>query len=103
MLTRADVRRRSIGLFFLLLSVVLVIWGQTLLKPYLEKLSFVLYWLACIFCLLVAVAMALLDMWVMGRRNRRQQEELYQRTLMEIEHEQDAARREDKNDPTCGR
>ncbi len=100
MLTRADARRRSLGLFFLLLAVVMVIWGQTLLHPYLEQLSFVLYWLACMFCLLVAVAMAVLDVWVMGRRNRCQQEELYKRTLMEIELEQDAARRDGRNDPT---
>ena len=99
MLTRADARRRSVGLFFLLLAVVMVIWGQTLLKPYLQQLTYVLYWLVCMFCLLVAVAMALLDLWVMRRRNRCQQEELYKRTLMEIELEQDAAKGEGRNDP----
>ena len=96
MLTRTDTRRRSVGLFFLLLAVVMVTWGQTVLKPHLEQLSFVIYWLVCIFCLMVAVFLALLDMWVMGRRNRRQQEELYQRTMMEIKLKQDAARQEEK-------
>ena len=99
MLTRADARRRSVGLFFLLLAVVMVIWGQTLLKPYLQQLTYVLYWLVCMFCLLVAVAMALLDLWVMRRRNRCQQEELYKRALMEIELEQDAAKGEGRNGP----
>ena len=96
MLISTDARRRSLGLFFLLLAVVMVIWGQTVLKPHLEQLGYLLYWLACIFCLLVAVAMALLDMWVMGRRNRRQQEELYQRTMMEIKLKLDTARRDEK-------
>ena len=101
MLTPADARRRSIGLFFLLLAVVMVIWGQTVLKPHLVQIGYVLYWLACIFCLMVAMAMALIDMWVMGRRNRRQQEELYQRTMMEIKQQQDAARREEQDGPAC--
>ena len=86
MLTPADARRRSLGLFFLLLAGVMVIWGQTLLKPHLEQLTFVVYWLACIFCLLVAVSTALLDLWVMRRRNRREEEELFKHTLEEIEH-----------------
>ncbi len=101
MLTAADARRRSLGLFFLLLAIVMVIWGETLLKPYLKQLGYVLYWLACIFCLMVAVGTALLDLWVMRHRNRRQQEELCQRTLMEIEQEQNAVRQEERDGPAC--
>ena len=101
MLTSNDTRRRSVGLFFLLLAVVMVIWGQTVLKQYLVQLGYVLYWLACIFCLMVAMFMALLDLWVMGRRNRHQQEELYKRTMMEIEQKQDAARRDETDGPAC--
>ena len=101
MLTPADARRRSIGLFFLLLAVVLVIWGQTVLKPHLVQLGFLLYWLACIFCLMVAMAMALIDLRVMGRRTRRQQEELEKRAMMGIEQMQDAARRDAQDSSAC--
>jgi hypothetical protein len=88
MLTAADANRRSLGLFFLLLACVLVIWGQTLLKPYLGGLGFMIYWLACFLCLGVAIAVALLDILILRRRIRVQQEELIKRTLMEIELEQ---------------
>jgi hypothetical protein len=88
MLTAADSTRRSIGLFFLLLACVLVIWGQTLLKPHLGGMSFMIYWLMCFLCLGAAILVALIDILIMRRRIRLQHAELVKRTLMEIELEQ---------------
>src|SRR6185295_6149194 len=85
MLTAADARRRSFGLFCLLLSAVVAFWGQTVLKPHLEGLAYILYWLACIICVALAMISALFDIWVLRRRIRRYREDLARRTLREIE------------------
>ena len=45
----------------------MLIWGQTILKPYLEGMGFVLYWLACLAFTGLALLTALLDIWVRQR------------------------------------
>jgi hypothetical protein len=54
-------RRRRIGAAFLGLAVLLVVAGQTLLNPWLIGLTFVAYWVFCLFCIAAAMFVALLD------------------------------------------
>jgi hypothetical protein len=54
-------RRRRIGAAFLGLAVLLVVAGQTLLNPWLTGLTFVAYWVFCLFCIAAAMFVALLD------------------------------------------
>ena len=81
----ADARRRWFGVFFLLIAAGMLIWGQTILKPYLEGLGFVLYWLACMAFTALALFTALLDIWAVRRRTREQQRDLLQRIFDEAE------------------
>ena len=81
----ADVRRRWFGVFFLLIAAGMLIWGQTLLKPYLQGIGFVLYWLACMAFTGLALLTALLDIWAVRRRTREQQRDLLQRIFDEGE------------------
>jgi membrane protein implicated in regulation of membrane protease activity len=81
----ADVRRRWFGVFFLLIGAGMLIWGQTIFKPYLEGLGFVLYWLACMAFTGLALLTALLDIWAVRRRTRQQQRDLLQRIFDEGE------------------
>ncbi len=81
----ADVRRRWFGVFFLLIAAGMLIWGQTILKPYLEGLGFVLYWLACMAFTGLALLTALLDIWAVRRRTREPQRDLLQRIFDEGE------------------
>ena len=81
----ADVRRRWFGVFFLVIAAGMLIWGQTIFKPYLEGLGFVLYWLACMAFTGLALLTALLDIWAVRRRTRQQQRDLLQRIFDEGE------------------
>ena len=81
----ADVRRRWFGVFFLLIAAGMLIWGQTILKPYLRGIGFVLYWLACMAFTGLALLTALLDIWAVRRRTREQQRDLLQRIFDEGE------------------
>jgi len=81
----ADARRRWFGVFFLLIAAGMLIWGQTILKPYLEGTGFVLYWLGCMAFTGLALCTALLDIWAVRRRTREQQRDLLQRIFDEAE------------------
>lgn len=89
MLDPATARRRWFGTLFLVLAAGLLIWGQTLLKPYLHGSVFVLYWLGCFVFTGLAMFVALLDIRAMRRQTRRAQRELIERTLLEIETERE--------------
>ena len=94
----ADVRRRWFGVFFLLIAAGMLIWGQTLLKPYLQGIGFVLYWLACMAFTGLALLTALLDIWAVRRRTREQQRDLLQRIFDEGEsHKENKTNEPDGN------
>ena len=63
-------------MFFLIVSTGMLIWGQTFLKPYLEGIGFVIYWLTCMAFTGLAMLTALLDIWAVRRRTRDRQREL---------------------------
>lgn len=83
----ADALRRWLGAFCLTVAAGMLIWGQTLLKPYLQGLGFLIYWSFCFFFTFGAIFIALLDIRAMRRRTRREQQELMERTLSEVENE----------------
>src|SRR5881628_2804118 len=85
----ADARRRWFGVFFLLIAVGRLVWGQTFLKPYLEGLGFIVDWLACMGFTGLAMLSALLDIWAVRRRTRDQQRDLFRRILDEGESKED--------------
>src|SRR5205814_5166443 len=87
----ADARRRWFGVFFLIIAAGMLIWGQTLLKPYLEGVGFVIYWLVCIVFTALSMWTALLDIWAVRRRTRDQHRDLLQQVFEEREPD-----REDK-------
>ena len=91
MLKKGDARRRWWGMFFLTVATGLLIWGQTLLKPYLEGtgIVFLVYWLSCFAFTGLAIVTALLDVWTIWRRLRRQQSELIQRTISAAKEDRD--------------
>ena len=80
----ADALRRWLGLFCLAVAAGLLIWGQTILKPVLDGLAFILYWGICFFFTVGAIVIAMLDMRAVRQRTRREQEELLQKTLEQI-------------------
>jgi len=66
----ADARRRWFGLFFLFTAIGMIVWGFTILKPHLDGLLFLGYWLACFGFTFLAMLTALLDMWIVRHRTK---------------------------------
>ena len=83
----ADALRRWLGAFCLTVAAGMLIWGQTLLKPYLQSIGFLIYWSLCFFFTFGAIVIALLDIRAMRRRTRREQQELLRRALEDVEKE----------------
>lgn len=81
----SDAFRRWLGLLCLTLAAGMLIWGQTILKPYLKSWGFLIYWGLCFLFTFGAIFIALLDIFVMRRRTRREQRELLHRTLEDVE------------------
>jgi membrane protein implicated in regulation of membrane protease activity len=79
-----DARRRWFGLFHLIVSAGMLIWGLTLLEPVLRGWLFVGYWLACAGFALLALVTGWLDWRAVRRRMRAERRELMLRTLGEI-------------------
>ena len=83
--TPADALRRWLGLFCLTVAGGMLIWGQTVLKPHLEGIWFLLYWGACFLFTFGAIGIALVDMRAVRQRVRAEQEALIRRTLADLE------------------
>jgi len=74
----------------------MLIWGQTILKPYLEGIGFMVYWLGCLAFTGLALITALLDIWAVRRRTREQQRDLMQRIFEEGESNEENKTNEPK-------
>ena len=59
----------------------MLIWGQTLLKPYLEGVAYLVFWLICMMFTGLAMLTALLDIRAVRRRTRDQQRDLLEDVL----------------------
>ena len=80
-------RRRWFGAVVLLAALAMLICGQTVLKGRLGALAFIVYWLFCFGLTGLAILIALLDARALQRRTRREQRDLFESTLKEIEAE----------------
>lgn len=85
----AQARRRWFGIFFLILASGMLIWGQTLLKPYLKDVNFLFYWLFCFLFTGLAILTALLDVRALRRKTLEDQRKLIHRTMEEVAGEND--------------
>lgn len=81
MAANATQRLRLIGLVFLSIALLLAILGQSVLRPRLEGLVFLIYWITCLVALGLAVAIALLDILLVRHQARQEQIELLRQTL----------------------
>ena len=87
MFNSADARRRWFGVFFLIVAVGMLIWGQTVLEPHLNGWAFLLYWFGCFAATMTAIVIALLDVRALRRHSREEQRNLIERTLGQVEKE----------------
>lgn len=74
-------RRRWFGLFFLLLSVGLLVWGQTWLSEVLKGWAYIGYWSLCLLVTMLALVLALWDARATRREIRAQQLRILRETF----------------------
>lgn len=86
--------RRWLGVFCLCLASGLLIWGQTILKPKLEGLMFLVYWGVCFLFTFGAIVIALWDILAIRRRVREEHRSLLRRTMEEVETQEQERRAE---------
>jgi hypothetical protein len=89
-----DLSLRRLGLLFLAAAMLMLLFGQTLLEPHLGRgLLFVFYWLICFGFTILAMLVALLDIWIVRMRARHDQEKLFKQATQPAERpESDDAR-----------
>ncbi len=83
----ATARRRWFGGLVLAAALVMLVAGETVLKGRLGAQGFLLYWLVCFVLTTVAIFVALLDVRALARRTLREQHELFDATLLQIQKE----------------
>lgn len=81
MAIQVNLRRRWFGLFHLIVSGGLLIWGLTLLRPVLRGWLFIGYWLACFLFALLALIAGWLDWRSVRRQARAERRGLLQEAL----------------------
>jgi hypothetical protein len=86
MADKRDLRRRALGAFFLVASLVMLIAGETVLSDRLRlhPLAFLVFWMSCFVLVGLAFLMALLDLAVVRRRTHEQQRQLLESAMGEI-------------------
>jgi len=85
----ADAMRRWLGAFCLAVAFGLLVWGETVLKPILTGLLFLLYWMGCFLFTIGAIVFALLDVRAVRRRVRAERRELVERAFQDLEKKPD--------------
>jgi len=65
--------RRLLGLAFLAAAFLMLFAGQTVLRGQLQGIAFIVYWLACLGLVILALLTALLDALIIRQQTRRQQ------------------------------
>ncbi len=84
MLIPVNARRRWFGAFFLALAGGMLIWGETLLKPWLKGLAFLVYWLICFLLTGMAMFIAILDVRAIRHQVRNQQHEEFHKAFEDM-------------------
>src|SRR5580693_2793851 len=84
-----EARRRWVGGICLMISAAMLGLGLTVLRNRMRPEVFVLYWIICMVMTGCTLLIALLDMRAIRMRSRREQTELVNQTLLEIQKDQD--------------
>jgi drug/metabolite transporter (DMT)-like permease len=86
---KSDFRRRLAGGVFLGIAVLMLAAGETVLRERLGQSPAltVVYWMSCFIAVILAIMIALLDLWIVRRRSREEARGLVKQTLDEIARE----------------
>ena len=82
--TNSFLPHRKRGMVFLIISLVMLVLGETVLRNSLSKVPFIVYWMVCFVFTGLAIIFAFLDVAGVQRQAREQQRELLEKTINEI-------------------
>ena len=88
--SNTGIRHRKRGMTFLIISLVMLLLGETVLRSSLGKIPFILYWMVCFVFTGMAILFAFLDVAGVQRQAREQQRELLDKTIREIARQKEA-------------
>jgi hypothetical protein len=77
--------RRWLGILVLVAALGMLIAGETVLDNRLKGLGFLGYWFGCFILTALAIVIAFVDARAVRRQSRRQEKELLENALKEIE------------------
>ena len=83
----ATLRRRWFGAIILMAALGMLICGETVLKQKLRDLTFIAYWMICLALTGMALVVAFVDARALRRDTRKEQRDLFENTLKEIQAE----------------
>lgn len=83
-------RLRWLGMLFLILAGSLLVWGQTLLKPYLTGWAFIVYWLACFLFTGLAMLVALIDLRMVRKQIEQKHRQMWHHTMTDSDESSSA-------------
>ena len=81
----ATSRHRWFGVLVLAAALAMLIAGETVLSGRLKGFGFLVYWFICFGLTCMAILIAILDLRALGLRTRREQRDLLENTLNEIQ------------------
>src|SRR5262245_38963098 len=76
--------RRWFGMLCLAVASGMLIWGHTILMPYLEGAGFLTYWLVCFGFAIASIIIALVDVHTVLRNIRQERTALLRRVMQDI-------------------
>jgi hypothetical protein len=88
--SRSKARRRWFGGICLSLAILMLVAGETVLKPHLRGVGLLGYWLGCLVLTALAAGAALLDAARIGWQGREERRTLLEDTLREVERERES-------------
>jgi hypothetical protein len=79
--------RRWFGMLCLAVAAGMLIWGHTILLPYLEGTGFLTYWLVCFAFAIGSIIIALLDVHAILRNIRQERATLLRQAMQDIDQD----------------
>ena len=86
---RSKLWRRRFGIFCIAVAILMLILGETLMRPLLahNPMLFLVYWMSCFILTALAAGVAIIDAARVRLESREQQRSLLAETLLEVERE----------------
>jgi hypothetical protein len=79
--------RRWLGMLCLAVASGMLIWGHTILSPYLEGTGFLVYWMVCFAFAFASIGIALLDVHTILRNIRQERAALLRRVMRDVKQD----------------